>query len=104
MTTIMEVKPQMKVAGQAAAVRFALGVRLSALSGIMLLMSFPPYGLWPLAWVALVPVLFAQYRLLPRKWSSLAVALYSLFLLGPFLARLFADESAPFFKYLGVRN
>ena len=30
------------------------------------------------------------------------MALYALFWLGPFLARLFADEAGPFFKYLGV--
>ena len=82
--------------------RFALGLIFSALSGILLLLSFPPYGLWPLAWIALVPALFAQYRLLPQRWSQLATALCALFWLGPFLARLFENEAGPFFKFLGI--
>jgi len=82
--------------------RFVLGLALSACSGVLLLLSFPPYGLWPLAWVALVPALFAQYRLIPQRWSSLAVAMYGLFWLGPYLARLFGTEFGPFFTYLGV--
>ena len=101
MTTISNVQPQATVAGQTA-LRFALGIALSALSGVMLLLSFPPYGLWPLAWVALVPALFAQYRLLPLKWSRLAGATYILFWLGPYLARNFGTQFGPFFTYLGV--
>ena len=51
--------------------RLILGVFLSALGGVMLLLSFPPYGIWPLAWIGFVPFLFAQYRLMPlngRAW------------------------------------
>jgi apolipoprotein N-acyltransferase len=81
---------------------FVLGVILSAISGIMLLLSFPPYGLWPLIWIAFVPYVFAQHRLLPSKWSSLAPAIALLFWLGPYLARIFGDEGGFFFKYLGV--
>ena len=84
------------------AVRIGVGVALSALSGVMLLLAFPPYGVWPLAWIAIAPYVFAQHRLLPRKWSSLAPAIAHLFWLGPFLARLFGPENGPFFQYLGV--
>ena len=101
MTVISNVQPRENVAGQGA-LRFVLGIILSAFSGVMLLLSFPPYGLWPLAWVALVPALFAQYRLLPLKWSRLAGALYILFWLGPYLARNFGTQFGPFFTYLGV--
>ena len=59
-------------------VRLALAIVLSALSGAMLLLSFPPYGLWPLAWIGFVPYVFAQYRLMPLKWSSGAVAMANL--------------------------
>ena len=62
--------------------RIIIGIVLSALSGVMLLLSFPPYGVWPLVWVAFVPYLFAQYRLWPRKWSSLAPAIALLIWLG----------------------
>ena len=102
MATISEVKTKPKALVQVNALRFGLGVLFSTLSGILLLLSFPPYGIWPLAWIALVPALFAQYRLLPQKWSRLAPALYALFWLGPFLARLFENEAGPFFKYLGI--
>jgi apolipoprotein N-acyltransferase len=102
MTTISNVKPQAKVAMPATALRFALGIALSALSGVMLLLSFPPYGIWPLMWVGFVPFVFAQHRLMPFKWSSLAVAVANLLWLGPFLARLFGTEIGFFFTYLGV--
>jgi apolipoprotein N-acyltransferase len=82
--------------------RFLLGILLSILSGIMLLLAFPPYGIWWLAWFAFVPGVFAQYRLLPVKYSSLAPAIYLLVWLGPYLARLFGTQFGPFFTYLGV--
>lgn len=82
--------------------RFLLGILLSALSGVMLLLAFPPYGMWWLAWFAFVPGIFAQYRLLPVKHASLAPAIYLLVWLGPYLARLFGTEFGPFFTYLGV--
>jgi apolipoprotein N-acyltransferase len=83
-------------------IRFGLGILLSALSGVMLLLAFPPYGIWWLAWIAFIPGIFAQYRLLPVKYSSLAPAIYLLVWLGPYLARLFGTEFGPFFTYLGV--
>ena len=83
-------------------IRFLSGILLSALSGILILLSFPPYGIWPLAWIGLIPCLIAQYRFFPVKWSSLAPALAILFWLGPFLARLFGSEFGPVFEYLGV--
>jgi apolipoprotein N-acyltransferase len=102
MTTISIRQKKDSAAAQATALRFALGIALSALSGVMLLLAFPPYGLWPLAWFGLVPALLAQYRLLPARWSSLAVSIYAAVWLGPFLARLFGPEYGPFFQYLGV--
>lgn len=102
MTDISLSQNQDNATARAAAVRFGLGIALSALSGVMLLLSFPPYGLWPLAWVGFVPYLVAQYRLMPFKWSSLALALANLLWLGPFLARLFGTEIGFFFTYMGV--
>ena len=84
------------------ALRMGLGVGLSALSGVLLLLAFPPYGVWPLVWVAFVPYVFAQHRVLPRKWSSLAPATAMLLWLGPFLSRMFGPENGPFFQFLGV--
>ncbi len=82
--------------------RFGLGIILSVLSGIFLLLSFPPYGIWPLVWIALIPARIAQHRLFPLKWSSLGEAITILVWLGPFLGRLFGTEFGPFFTYLGV--
>jgi apolipoprotein N-acyltransferase len=83
-------------------IRFFLGVVFAALSGGMLLLSFPPYGIWWLAWFAFVPGIFAQYRLLPLKWSSLAPSIFITLWLGPWMYRLFGTEYSPFFSYLGV--
>ncbi len=102
MATIMDVQAKDKLAVPAASTRFALGVFLSALSGVMLLLSFPPYGAWPLAWFAFALALVAQHRLLPPKWASLGPALMSLFWLGPYLGRLFGTEYGPVFTYMGV--
>lgn len=97
--TGQQVRTHAETAGIA---RMGIALALSALSGLMLLLAFQPYGLWPLAWVALAPSLVAQHRLLPRRWSSLAPALTHLFWLGPFLARLFGASLGPFFQFLGV--
>jgi len=102
MTTTANIKSQEKVGAQATVIRFALGIGLSALSGVMLLLAFPPYGFWPLAWFGVVPVLVAQHRVFPAKWSSLAQAIFAAVWLGPFLARLFGSGYGPFFQYLGI--
>ena len=88
--------------GNADRMRFILGVLLAALSGGMLLLSFPPYGVWWLVWFAFVPGLFAQYRLMPLKWASLAPTLFMTLWLGPWMARLFGTQYGPVFTYLGV--
>ena len=54
--------------------RLAIGLTLSALSAELLLLSLPPYGVWPLALAGLIPAVIAQYRILPRRLSSLAPA------------------------------
>jgi len=81
---------------------FILGIILSAISGILLLLSFPPYGIWPLIWIAFFPYVIAQHRLFSRRWESLSFSIALLFWLGPYLARIFGDEAGFFFKYLGV--
>jgi apolipoprotein N-acyltransferase len=102
MTTVSDIKSRENVVAQATATRMALGIFLSALSGLMLLLAFPPYGLWPLAWFGVIPVLLAQYRVLPSKWSSLSQAVFAAVWLGPFLARLFGSGYGPVFQYLGI--
>ncbi len=41
--------------------RFVIGLGLSILSGILLYLSFPPFDLGYLAWIAFVPVIVAQF-------------------------------------------
>jgi apolipoprotein N-acyltransferase len=102
MNSISQVQSNPRIFAQEGALRFVLGLTLSALSGVMLLLAFPPYGIWWLAWIAFVPGIFAQYRLFPRKYASLASGIYLLVWLGPYMARLFGTEFGPFFTYLGV--
>jgi apolipoprotein N-acyltransferase len=102
MTRNSEAQTRSTVFTRSVALRMGLGVILSALSGVMLLLAFPPYGVWPLVWIAFAPYLFAQHRLLPLKWASLAPAIALLTWLGPFMARLFGTEFGPIFTYLGV--
>ena len=56
------------------AVRIIVGLILSLVSGVMLTISFAPYNVWPLIFVAFLPNIIAQYRVLPAKLSSLASA------------------------------
>jgi len=55
--------------------RIILGSLLSVLSAVALTAAFPPYELWPLVFIALVPMIVAQYWLFPKAWSGLAVGL-----------------------------
>lgn len=55
--------------------RIVLGVLLGALSALMLILAFPPYNLWPLIFLAFVPMLLADYRVLPRRWAGLGSAI-----------------------------
>ena len=55
MTSISLTHKKDNIAARATTLRFALGIALSALSGVLFLLAFPPYGIWPLAWFGLVP-------------------------------------------------
>jgi len=73
-------------------VRTAIGVALAAASAVLLTLAFPPYGLWPLVWVAFIPMLVAQFRVMPRKISSLASAIAIGGWLGGYLTPIFAGN------------
>lgn len=50
--------------------RILSGFLLSLLSAGMLVLSFPPYNLHFLVWIALVPMIVAQYRVATRGWQA----------------------------------
>jgi len=71
-------------------VRLLLGTALSALSAVLLALAMPPYGIWPLALLGLLPMILAQYRVLPPRLSSIATAvtiggLVALYIMDAFL-------------------
>ncbi len=55
--------------------RYWVAGLLGALSGGLMVASMAPVGLWPLVFVGLVPMVYAQYRLVPLRWCWLPVAL-----------------------------
>lgn len=71
MVTIAE---QRVIPAPAAWARVGLGLVLAASSAALMILAFPPYGQWYLIWVAMLPMLLAQYRVLPARMSSLASA------------------------------
>ena len=70
--------------------RLVLGTLLSLLSMGLFFLAFPPYGLWPLVFVAFVPMLVAQFRVMPARWSSLAAAITIGGWLGLFFRNIFS--------------
>jgi len=52
--------------------RTAAGVALGLASGGLATLAFPPFELWPLIFVAFVPMVVAQHRILPKGLGPLA--------------------------------
>ncbi len=55
--------------------RIGLGLALGLASAVLLIFAFQPYSVWPLAFIAYVPMQFSTYRILPARLSGLAPAL-----------------------------
>lgn len=53
--------------------RTVAGVVLSALSGTLATLAFPPFGIWPLIFIAWVPMIVAQHWVLPARLSGIAL-------------------------------
>ena len=51
--------------------RILLGLALGLLGAVLYIFAFQPYSIWPLAFVAFVPMLIAEQRILPLRWSGL---------------------------------
>jgi apolipoprotein N-acyltransferase len=84
-----------------AASRILVGCALAAASGALLTLSFAPYDLWWLVWLAFVPMIVAQYRILPAAWSALGPALgVGGFMVGYFGGDFFPGRAAWYMKML----
>jgi apolipoprotein N-acyltransferase len=71
-TTLDQVRPITQTSN---AVRFGAGVAFSLMSTVLLVLAFPPYNVWPLAFFAFVPTFIAEYHFLPVRWSGLGSAI-----------------------------
>ncbi len=79
--------------------RLLLGVGLSLFSAVLLTAAFPTHGLWPLVFMALVPMLVAQYWVFPKNWSGLA---YGLGVGGFFFFYMSLGGLIPFLVWLPI--
>jgi len=92
----------------AGAGRFVIGLGLSIVSGILLYLSFPPFDFGYLAWVALVPVVVAQFIFANTDWQGkLFQALAWMILMGIILLETFPlgylrGDPAGFLPLVGV--
>jgi apolipoprotein N-acyltransferase len=82
-------------------VRLLIGILLAVLGAVLLTLSMPPYGIWPLALIGLVPTIIAQYRVMPRPLSSLASAITIGGLVGLYIMKTFLQlGNAPWYMKL----
>lgn len=84
------------------------GVRsylLAAVSGLLLTASFPPFGAWPLAWVALIPLLWAVVAAPDAKAAANLGAVAGLVFYGislHWLVRVFGPVAAAFWSLFAL--
>lgn len=71
-TTLEHVRP---ITHTSNVVRFGVGAAFSLMSTALLVLAFPPYNVWPLAFFAFAPAFIAEYHFLPRRWSGLGSAI-----------------------------
>jgi apolipoprotein N-acyltransferase len=63
------------VGARAGRSRIVAGLLLALLTPILVGSANPPFGLWPVIFVAFVPMVVAQHHVLPRRLSGLAIGL-----------------------------
>jgi apolipoprotein N-acyltransferase len=61
--------------GSMAAAQTLGGLTLAVLSGLLAYLAGPPFELWPLIFVAFVPMVWAQHRLVPSGFSPVVPAI-----------------------------
>ncbi|MBV9665494.1 MAG: hypothetical protein JOZ37_16110 [Actinobacteria bacterium] len=79
----------------------ALGLGL--LSGVLVILAYPPFNAWPLAFVAFVPMIVGQHRVAPPRWSGAVFGVgIGVMLAGALSIGLYQDRVAPVFQLLPV--
>ena len=83
--------------------RVVRGLGLAVLTGVLGTLALPPFGLWPLIWVAFVPMAIAQYRVMPARWSGVAFGVGFGTYLAPQLTPGFTEAGlSPFYQLFPV--
>lgn len=99
--------PASSASGARAVRRIAAALGLAVLSGVLATLAFPPFGLWPLIFVAFVPMVVAQHRVAPPRWSGVMVGVgVGAYFAGQLSVGLHQDSVAIVFQlfplYVGV--
>ncbi len=70
--------------------RVLAGAILSGLTAVLFTLAFPPYELWPLIFVGLVPMILSHHRVMPERLAGLAYGIG----VGGFFAGYFGEMFA----------
>jgi apolipoprotein N-acyltransferase len=77
----------------------ALGLGLA--SGVLVTLAYPPFELWPLVFVAFVPMIVGMYRVAPPRWAKVVFGMaIGGFMAGQFSAGLADGEVAAVFQLM----
>lgn len=71
-TAAVQTKPISRAMGMT---RMGIGVAMGVLSAVLLIFAFQPFSIWPLAFVAFVPMVIAAQRIVPRRWAGVPTAI-----------------------------
>lgn len=67
--------PRSEEVRRSSAPRIVLALAFALCSGLLATLAFPPFGAWPLIFVAFVPMVVAQHRIAPPRWSGVVIGL-----------------------------
>jgi apolipoprotein N-acyltransferase len=77
--------------------RLLLGLLLGAVSAGLLILAFPPHNVWPLIFLAYMPMLLADYRVLPQRFAGLGSGIGIGGWLLVYLSMIFGLEASTWF-------
>jgi apolipoprotein N-acyltransferase len=83
------------------AARIAGALGLGLLSGVLATLAFPPFGLWPLIFIAFVPMIVGIHHVAPPRWGKVVLGLgVTVFIAGQLSPGLAEGEVAGVFQLL----